>query len=41
MFRESKIEKRLYCVLIVYRASDADKNDVEGDCIETRLLTKE
>ena len=37
MFRESKIEKRLYCVLIVYRASDAYKNDMEGDSVVSVL----
>ena len=39
MFRESKIEKRLYCVLIVYCASDAYKNDMEGDSVVSVLTS--
>ena len=40
MFRESEIEKWLHCVLIVNCASNAYKNDIEGESVVS-VMTSE
>ena len=38
MYSETKIKKWLYCVVIVYCASNAYKNDMESDLIVSNVI---